>query len=282
MSEKGHPMKASSRKGSRGYSVVDLVIGTASFILIVGMACSLAPGAVPSTQTGETSVPTHLISSPTAQSIATVHEEGTTVAVVPPAFPWPPPKPSATVSVSLGSLGTTRNNVTFHDVDARISEALANAGYDERSYFGVPDGFAVVTRLEQMTSDGQPEHANRWVSEIQPMSLTEFSISEYLQALFGVPKGHYRIFVFIITSDIIVQSGTPVTQGQAQTWLVEGANRLPGVMGALPYTADHTTTVYVYEFVQSGVGETANQNIPSSLTGKQHLLGAGLWEELEK
>jgi hypothetical protein len=236
--------------------------------MIVGLACSAAPGNIPST--------------PTAHSGPTEPEETETVSSELPAFEWPPPKPSTTVSLSLGSLGETNNHSTFYDVDTRISEALAGSGYEERSYFGIPDGFAIVTRLEQITPDGQPEPSNRWASEMQPLSLTEFSLSEYLEALFGAPKGHYRIFVFIITSEIVVQSGTPVTQGEAETWFVEGANKLPSEMGVLPYTADHTTTVYVYEFVQSGLGGSANQNIPSSITGKQHLEAAGLWEELEK
>jgi hypothetical protein len=236
--------------------------------MIVGLACSAAPGNIPITPTA------HLVSTEIAETESITSEL--------PGFPWPPPKPSTTVSLSLGSLGKTGNDPTFYDVDTRISEALASSGYEEQSYFGVPDGFAIVTRLEQITSNGQPEPSNRWASEMQPMSLTEFSLSEYLQALFGAPKGHYRIFVFIVTSDIVVQSGTPVTQGEAETWFVEGANKLPGEMNALPYTADHTTTVYVYEFVQSGMGGSANQNIPSSITGKQHLQAAGLWEELEK
>jgi hypothetical protein len=174
------------------------------------------------------------------------------------------------------------NGTTFSDVDNRITTALAAGGYDEKSYFGVPNGFAIVTHLEQITSDSYPENSNRWVSELAPVSITEFSINKYLEALFSIPQGRYRIFVFIITSHLVVSSGTPISQGAAQDWVIQGANKLPNWMETLPYTKDYTCTVYVYEFTQSGVGANANQNIPSDITGRQHLERAGLWDILEK
>ena len=198
-----------------------------------------------------------------------------------PEFPWPPPEPSAIALLTLGSLGRT-TGVTFHEVDARISQSLISAGYDERSYYGVPNGFAIVTRLEQTTVDGYPESSDRWVSSLTPISLTEFSLDEYLEALFSVPQGRYRVLVFIVTSDLVFSSGTPVTQGDAETWAVNGANKLPAFMEPMPYTDQHTCTVYIYEFIQTGIGEDANQSIPSSITGRQHLERAGLWDSLEE
>jgi len=245
-----------SNEGARGYRVVAQIIAFICVILIIGLACSALGGGAPP----PTSTPGLL-----------------------PEFPWPPPKPSATASLAFGSLKQVAGaGPTFHDVDTKISQALATAGYDEKSYYGVPNGFAVVTRLEQMDADGYPAASDRWVSSLRPISLTRFSLSNYLEALFGVPQGHYRLFVFIVTSDMVMQSGTPVTQGQAQTWFVEGANKLPNEMESWPYTNEHTCTVYIYEFIQSGVGENANQNIPSIMTGRQHLERAGLWESLEE
>jgi hypothetical protein len=200
-----------------------------------------------------------------------------------PEFPWPPPKPSAKASLTLGSLRQVAGTeLTFHKVDERISQALATAGYDEISYYGVPNGFAIVTRLEQITSNGYPEFSDRWVSSLAPVSFTRFSLSKYLEALFGVPKGHYRVFVFLITANTVTPSGTPVSQTLAQTWFIEGANKLPSEMESLLYTDQYKTTVYIYEFIQSGVGAEANQNIPSSITGRQHLERAGLWDILEE
>jgi hypothetical protein len=227
-------------------------------------------------------VPTQTLSvgvTPRAQSATQTLGPGVTM----PSFPWPPPKPSATALLTLGSLGQLAGTgITFQDVDTRISGALDAAGYDEKAYFGVPGGFAIVTRMEKMDPYGYPDHANRWVSSLAPISLTEFSLTKYLEALFGVPMGHYRVFIFIVTLESIAPSGTAVAQATAQNWIVEGANRLPNSMETLPYTREYTTTVYIYEFFQSGVGGAANQNIPSLYTGREHLQEAGLWESLEE
>jgi len=198
-----------------------------------------------------------------------------------PPFPWPVPKPSALEVLTLESLGKLAGTgVTFRDVDERITNALYSAGYDDKSYFGVPGGFAIVTRLEKMDEFGNSDYSNRWASALSPISLVDFSLTKYLEALFGVPKGHYRVFVFVISSEIVVQSGTPAVQEDAQTWIVEGANKLPNQMKDLPYTREHTTTAYIYEFIQSGVGEAASYNIPSDFTGRQHLERANLWKNL--
>ncbi|MEP7134303.1 MAG: hypothetical protein ABI904_05170 [Chloroflexota bacterium] len=183
--------------------------------------------------------------------------------------------------LTLGSLGKLAGTgVTFRDVDERISSALDVVGYDDKSYFGVPGGFAIVTRLEKMDAYGYPDYRYRWAPALAPISFTDFSLTNYLAALFGAPKGQYRVFVFVVSSEPVVQSGTPVAQREAQTWIVEGANKLPSQMKDLPYTREHTTTAYIYEFVQSGVGGDVSFNIPSDFTGRTHLKRAGLWENL--
>jgi hypothetical protein len=295
-------MKAAFKKGRRRYAKVVLILGLISILLIIVVGCN-QPYSQPPSLTNTPINPTSLFATPGTPDItmSDIANFGTQTAVVQtgipvtigtqtlgpgvtlPSFPWPPPKPSATALLTLGSLGRLAGTgITFHDVDTRISGALDAAGYDEKTYFGVPGGFAIVTRMEKMDSYGFPDHANRWVSSLAPVSLTEFSLTKYLEALFGAPMGHYRVFVFMITLETIVPSGTAVAQSEAQTWIVEGANRLPSSMETLPYTSGHTTTVYVYEFVQSGVGGSANQNIPSLYTGREHLQETGLWQNLEQ
>lgn len=237
----------------------------------------------PSQLSSPTSIPPTVLLTPTFQEAPTdVFNPTVTISPVSlPLFPWPVPKPSALEVLTLGSLGKLAGTgITFRDVEKRISNALDSAGYDDKSYFGVPGGFAIVTRLEKMDAYGFPDYRYRWASALPPISFTDFSLSDYLRALFGAPKGHYRVFVFVVSSEPVLQSGTPVAQLDAQTWIVEGANRLPNQMEDLPYTREHRTTAYVYEFVQSGIGETARFNIPSDFTGKTHLKRADLWENL--
>jgi len=231
-----------------------ILCGSIAFVFLVGLACNSA---------AQTQVPTAVVAMP--------------------AFPWPPPKPSAIASLDLGASTTLSTaKLTLGDIDDRIDEALVAGGYEEKSYFGIPGGFARVTRIEQINPDGLPDYSNRWIPEISGMSIKEFSLSKYFEALFTAPKGHYRIFVFMVTSNLIVQSGTPVSRDEAQDWIVEGANKLPTELRSAPYTEDHSCTVYVYEFVQPGYGEQAEQNVPSNITGKEHLERAGLWDKLEE
>ena len=223
-----------------------------------------------------TSVPIEITAGPTVVTPGGPTSEAHAL----PEFPWPPPKPSAFTDVPVGSPELSPGTgVNFFSVDTKISEALSLAGYSDRSYFAVPNGFAIVTRLEKTDAEGNPD-PERWASSLEPLSLTEFSLTKYLEALFGAPQGHYRLFVFIVTSEAVIQSGTPVSQATAQTWIVEGANRLPFDLQRMPYTAQHSTTAYIYEFVQAGVGAEANQNIPSTITGRDHLERAGLWYSL--
>lgn len=197
-----------------------------------------------------------------------------------PEFPWPPPTPSAIADLTLGV--RPGDSLSLGNIDSKITFALNKGGYDEFSYFGVPNGFAIVTRIEQINPYGIPEYSNRWVSELSPISLKNFSINKYFEALFSAPRGYYRIFVFIVTPDLVIQSGTPVSQSEAEAWSIEGANKLPSYLKFLSYTSEYQTTAYVYEFVQSGVGSKVNQNIPSIISGKQHLENSGILDLLEK
>lgn len=66
----------------------------------------------------------------------------------PPQFPWPPPKASATENLPNIFFSKVENHVTrLDDVDTKINKALESCGYYDRSYFVVPDGYALVTRL---------------------------------------------------------------------------------------------------------------------------------------
>ena len=198
-----------------------------------------------------------------------------------PSFPWPPPGYSAFASLTLGSLErSVGNDLLFGDVDGRIRSAFSRAGYEQRSYFTVPDGFAIVTGLEQIDEDGYPVSAGRWPSFGEPVRFTQFSPAEYLDALSGAPEGRYRVFAFVVTSTPAGDSGTPVARDTARIWSVDDAKRLPYELASRPYTDKHVTTVYIYEFVRPGVGAAAIPMLPGRLTGRQHLERAALWEIL--
>jgi hypothetical protein len=74
-----------------------------------------------------------------------------------PDFPWPPPAPS-TQTVLPNSLFQASGKPTpsLSSVGAQLVGALEQARYFEYSYYRVPNGFALVARLERIGPDGTP------------------------------------------------------------------------------------------------------------------------------
>ena len=79
------------------------------------------------------------------------------------AFPWPPPTPSARLLIPKEALPQAK---TFGQASSYLESALSSKGYAEISYYTVPGGVAVVTRLEHIYSNGKSfEEPNRWVAD---------------------------------------------------------------------------------------------------------------------
>ena len=199
-----------------------------------------------------------------------------------PVFPWPPPRASASVVLPTEFLIKSTDSVShFRDVDRKLAAALDSGDYSERSYYAVPDGFAVVTRLEQIDPDGTPKRSpDRWTSEVRP--LAKFSLSAYFKALFKANPGFYRIIVFVVTSQSFSQSTTAVSREDSELWLSTGLNTLPAALGEREFTEGHRCTALIYEFKQPGSGVRARLDLPSDLPGRTHLEKASLWDALRK
>jgi hypothetical protein len=152
-------------------------------------------------------------------------------------------------------------------------------GYVEKSYYAVPRGYALVTRIERINPDGTPKEVpTRWDIDIGP--LQRFSISDYLEALFAAPPGYFRILVFVVTPFSFGQSDAFVSRKEAMDWLHEGWNRLPENVRSLPFTSDYGCTALIYEFEQHGRDQAPRLNTPGHIPGHTHLIGSGLWDVL--
>jgi serine/threonine protein kinase len=198
-----------------------------------------------------------------------------------PYFPWPPPKASAKDKIPNEFLRKTKSEQIFlQDIDRRLNSALDEAGYFDKSYFAVPDGFAIVTRLEQIHTNGisKPD-PQRWASEVGP--LREFSISAYLRALFTSNAGYFRVIVFIVTHYPFTQADISVNRDQAVAWLHEGLDKLPRSIGRLSYSEDYSCTALIYEFEKIDDEKEAVAKIPGRHTGRKHLIKSQLWSKLE-
>jgi hypothetical protein len=197
-------------------------------------------------------------------------------------FPWPPPEASARMVVPdslLRKAPTIPSRVG--QVEQLIREALDTNGYSERSYFAVPNGFAMITRMEQYDDDGKSMNPpERWAVEVSPFR--KFSLSAYIEALFTASPGRYRIIAFIVTPTAFSESSVRVSREHAMNWLIEGLNKLPDSMIDQDYSSKHTCTALVYEFFQPTRGAKAYLTIPGQYTAMEHLTKSRLWASIQK
>jgi hypothetical protein len=197
-----------------------------------------------------------------------------------PEFPWPPPKASASATISRELLLGDKEHPKLGDAVAALDLAFQKTGYGERSYYSVPDGFAMASRIEQINQDGTAKGpADRWSLEVPPMR--KFSFSAYLTALFRARPGYYRVIVFVVTSKPFSQSNAKVTSEEAELWISSGLNTLPEDIASRDYTSAHRCTALIYEFKRTGT-QHAEFVDPSGITGQIHLEKSGLLAALKK
>ena len=199
-----------------------------------------------------------------------------------PEFIWPPPESSAMNAIPAEFLKeSVGETIYLHDVEQRILDALNSAGYYEKSYYSVPDGFAIVTRLEQINYDGtSKEERHRWQTKVVP--LPKFTFKKYIKALVTANKGLFRIIVFIITPHPFSQTGLKPSREEAIEWLSAGLNVLPSSIGKIEYSAKYNCHALIYEFEKLSFDKSAKTIVPGYLGGRTHLVKAKLWSYWEE
>lgn len=194
-----------------------------------------------------------------------------------PAFPWPPPRYSAFSTIAREWIAPGAD-ATLASVARRLEAAFDAAGYSERSYYWIPGGFALVSRLEQIRSDATPvEPPARWAIGTPAV---RGGFIDHIRALFNAPPGFYRVIVFTVTDQDFAAGGRAPTSSEAGTWITAGSMRLPPDVGSRSYGERHYTTALIYEFERPADGSDARVRTPSSSPGRVHLEKAGLWRAL--
>jgi hypothetical protein len=197
-----------------------------------------------------------------------------------PEFPWPPPRASASATISRELLLGDKEHPELGDAVTALDLAFQKAGYGERSYYSVPGGFAMASRIEQMNQDGTAAGpADRWSLEVPRMR--KFSFSAYLTELFRARPGYYRVIVFVVTSHPFSYSSAKVTTEDGRLWISSGLNALPEDIASRDYTSAHRCTALIYEFKRTGT-QHAEFVDPSGITGQIHLEKSGLLAALKK
>jgi hypothetical protein len=196
-----------------------------------------------------------------------------------PAFPWPPPRYSAFSTIARQWVAPGAR-ATLASAAGRIEDAFDAAGYGERSYYWIPGGFALVSRIEQIRSDATPfEPPARWA--VETPTVREGFI-DHIRALFNAPPGFYRVIVFTVTDQDFAGSERAPTPNEARSWISAGSMRLPERVGTRLYSDSHYTTALIYEFERRADLPEARVRTPSDSPGRVHLEKAGLWRALAR
>ena len=201
---------------------------------------------------------------PTAAQSETAREEATRPSVAdPPAavprFPWPPPRASGIEVLPTVFL---RNQITLGDVAIALDRALTWIGRHEIRFYSVPNGFAMVTRLEAIDEQGDT---------IADADRDQRDFLTYIRNLFWVPPGNYRMIVFVVTDEPFASSGEPMDRKRADELASGGFNDLPQVERERLYTDRYRTTALIYEFHKERQSEVAQVLTPGRFPAHYHL-----------
>lgn len=168
--------------------------------------------------------------------------------------------------------------VRLRQINDMLSSSLQNAGYYDIGYYAIPDGFALVTRVEQIDSDGIPKDLpTRWSKEWNVFDSVTFN--EFLESIFFSNPGYFRAFVFLVFSnseslEFLQSKNFDMTQ--AYEWIIGGNRNLPSEIGKLKFEKDGRCIVLVYSFKQKEPEKPATQIIPSNLPVTEHLLRSNI------
>jgi hypothetical protein len=186
-------------------------------------------------------------------------------------FPWPPPKASGLQVLTADFLS---EDISLYEASSRIAKALTNAGQFERRYYSVPNGFAIVTRLELITKDGDT---------ITKLNNDKIDFLQYIKGLFWKDSkgGNFRMVVFIVTDQGFGTTGDALTRPSANKLFQAGFNSLPASYRDHKLTKNHKMTALIYEFTKPPKSKKATVIIPGNLTVKTHLTKTGWYKAAE-
>ena len=129
---------------------------------------------------------------------------------------------------------------------AQLVGALEQARYFEYSYYRVPNGFALVARLERIGPDGTPLPEE--FRFLLPGSQEPFSLGVYIKQLFFAPEGFYQQIVIVVMDRPFTATGGTLDAPAAARLLSGGANRLSNDFETMRFTEAHRVSALIYDY----------------------------------
>lgn len=187
----------------------------------------------------------------------------------PPPYPWPPEAPSSLAP--LDRFVASARGRSLGALSEQMAGALVDAGYADHRFYSAPNGFVLVTRLEEISSDGAPlPGRTRYRLPRDPRGQ---SFAEYVRGLFlEAPPGYWRYIAIVVTDAAIVfDAQADLSSDDALQRLQEGATRFEGALAAAPFSPRHQVVALVYEFRKRRADEVARLVEPGRIPPEDHL-----------
>ncbi|MCX6246147.1 MAG: hypothetical protein NTW10_00300 [Bacteroidetes bacterium] len=196
-------------------------------------------------------------------------------------FPWPPPKSSAFIVIDDTYIKNKSKHQFLKDVAEKLNIALLKCGYSERSYYHIPGGFVLVTRIEQIENDGSPKKDSkaRWSVNYQLPKIVDFNT--LIRTIFIAQPGRFRVIVFAVTNQFVPSSNTVMPKKDAINLVNGGAPVLIPQIGDSVLTEDHHCCAYIYEYEQLSTKDNPVFVSTSAIPGMQHLEKTNILRKLE-
>jgi hypothetical protein len=194
-----------------------------------------------------------------------------------PRFDWPPGPPSYEKRIPARLLRADHGTTNLGTVAQRLTDALDGAAY-LYSFLSVPDGFALVTRMEQILPDGS-RSSTPWSRELPRAG--DLGFMAFIRALFTAPPGLYRVIAIVVTEAPRDRAAAPMTERRLDTLLSCGSTQLPEAIAAIDYTDRTRADALIYEFSKTRSDEPAAPVVDPRRSAQLHLEKAGIWYALQ-
>jgi len=178
----------------------------------------------------------------------------------------------------------------FSGINKFFVKALKENGYNEFSYFystgpnGDTDGFVLVSGLEQIMFNGQPESEEfRWPLTDTVGFSNGFSIENYFGMMNSGNPGYYRCFVFIVTkNNLEFDESENLSVKNLYSYTNTGALSLSDeFLNTRINPTKYNYISLVYHFRKNEGTKESELLLPGHLNSLSHLKSSGLWQSMK-